>query len=102
MKMDRDFLSIGVPFVAGGAVFLLIAFATGIVTLGGTSRTDVAAARIDERATICFDAATAHLNASGKQAGQTAAALAQEFTITSGDKGTDALVQEECRKKLGE
>lgn len=100
--MKKDVFEVGVPFIAGGVVFLLLAAGTGIITTSGTSRTDVAAARINERATMCFDAATAHLNASGQQAGQTAAALAQEFAIASGDKRTDTLVQEECRKKLAE
>jgi hypothetical protein len=101
-EMNRDLFSIGVPFLAGGIVFLLLCFGTGIVTASSTSRMNVAMARVDERATMCFDAATAHILTSGGQVGGPASsALAEQFFTTSGDKRTDTLVQEQCRKKLG-
>jgi hypothetical protein len=100
--MNKDLFSIGVPFVAGGVVFLLLAFGTGIITATSTSRTNIALARVDERALMCFDAASAYLLAHGADAnGATHATLAEQFLATSGDKRTDTLVREACQKKLG-
>jgi hypothetical protein len=102
MFKDRDWFLIGVPFVAGGIVFLLLCFGTGIVTATSTSRTNVAMARVDERAIICFDAATAYLSTpDGQLHPPERAALAAQFLTASGDKRTDTLVGEACRKKLG-
>jgi hypothetical protein len=100
-KDHRDLFLIGVPFVAGGIVFLLVAFATGLVTTTSASRTNIAMARIDERATMCFDAATAFLSTEGSGTSTpTNAALAEQFFATSGDKRTDTLVRERCQKML--
>jgi hypothetical protein len=100
-KQHKDLFLIGVPFLAGGVVFLLVAFATGLVTASSTSRANVAMARVDERATMCFDAATAYLaTAQGQADGPITRALAEQFSIASGDARTDTLVQEACRKKL--
>ena len=100
--MKKDLFLIGVPFVAGGVVFLLLAFGTGIVTTTSTSRINIAMARVDERATMCFDAASAYLLTRGAEPnGPTNASLAEQFFTTSGDKRTDTLVREECQKRLG-
>ena len=100
--MQKDLFSIGVPFIGGGVVFLLLAFGTGIVTATSTSRMDIAMARVDERATMCFDAATAFLaTAEGQAVGTVKREFAEQFFVASGDRRTDTLVQDECRKKLG-
>jgi hypothetical protein len=102
MMKDRDWFMLGVPFVAGGIVFLLLCFGTGIITATSTSRANLAMARIDERATICFDAATAFLSTPDGQLNPPATqALAEQILTASGDKRTDTLVGEASRKKLG-
>ena len=99
--MKKDWFLLGVPFVAGGIVFLLAAYLTGIVTPTSTSRMNVAMARVDERATMCFDAATAFLSAQVPGTAVLASAtLAEQFLSASGDKRTDTLVREQCQKKL--
>jgi hypothetical protein len=100
-KDHRDLFLLGVPFVAGGIVCLLAAFATGLITTTSAARTDIAMARIDERATICFEAATAFLSTeSSGTSVPTNAALAEQFFATSGDKRTDTLIRERCQKML--
>jgi hypothetical protein len=98
----KDLFSIGVPFVAGGVVFLLLAFGTGIITATSTARMSASLARIDERASMCFDAATAFLaTAQGQAAGPITREFAEKFSIASGNRTTDTMVQDQCRKKLG-
>jgi hypothetical protein len=98
----RDLFSIGVPFVAGGVVALLIGFSTGMFTATSTSLANVVSARVDERATICFEAVSAYLLTPDGQIQEAAARalLPAQFLIASGDKRTDTRVKEECRKKL--
>ena len=101
MFKDRDRFLIGVPFIGGGVIFLLLAFGSGIITATNTARANVALARIDERATICFDAATAYLSTPDGQGQAPASAdLVAQFVTASGDKRTDTMVGEACRKKL--
>jgi hypothetical protein len=105
MKMkntDRDLFSIGVPFVAGGVVALLLGFGSGMFTATSTSLMNVSSARVDERATICFEAVSAYLLTADGQLQEAAARalLPERFLIASGDKRTDTRVKEECRKKL--
>ncbi len=100
--MKTPYFDVGVPFVAGGVVFMLIAYGTGLMTASNTASADVAAARIDERAVMCQEAAAAHL---AQQAGAPAAAgqakaLAEQFYISSGDITKDRAGREECSRKL--
>jgi hypothetical protein len=100
--MKTPYFEVGVPFVAGGVVFMLIAYSTGLMTASNTARADVAAARIDERALMCQEAAVAYLaqNAGGAGAADQAKALAEQFYISSGDVSKDRAGREECSRKL--
>ena len=105
--MKRNLFDVTVPFTAGGVVFLLLAFASGIVTPTNSARSDVAMARIDERATICHEAAMTVLaeatqpqDFSGIKGRQLRDSLARDFVIPSGDARTDRRVLEECSKRL--
>jgi hypothetical protein len=105
--MKKDLFDLGVPFAAGGVVFLLAAFASGAVTATNTSQLNVAKARIDERATICQEAAmtvlaeaTQPTDFSGVEGKKRRDALAMDFVIPSGDDRTDRLVLDECSKRL--
>ena len=105
--MNRDLFEVIVPFAAGGIVLLLLGFASGLITTTSSARSDVAMARIDERATICHEAAMASLaeatepvDFTGMEGRQRRNALASDFVIASGDDRTDRLVLEECSKRL--
>jgi hypothetical protein len=105
--MKTPYFDVGVPFIAGGVVFLLIAYGTGLMTAANTARANVAAARIDERAIICQEAAIAYLaEKAGNPSGVTSAeaeqrkALAEQFYVSSGDVSKDRAGREECSKKL--
>lgn len=102
--MKKEIFPIAVPFIAGAIVFGLFAMATGIVTPTSTSDRNIALARIDERAMICFDAATAHMAAAETvAAGVTPTvkqAVAADFISASGDRQTDSMVREACQRKL--
>jgi hypothetical protein len=105
--MKKNLFDLGVPFAAGGVVFLLATFASGSITATSTAQMNVAKARIDERATICQDAAktvlaesTQAMDFSGVQGKKRRDALAMDFVIPSGDARTDRLVLEECSKRL--
>lgn len=100
--MDRDYFQIGVPFLAGGIVFMLVAYGTGLMTASNTARADVLAARIDERASMCQEAAVAYLaqNAGGPGAAEQAKALAEQFYVATGDVNNDRAGREECSRKL--
>ena len=105
--MKKDVFDVGIPFAAGGVVFLLAAFASGIVTPTQSAQSDVAMARINERATICHEAAMTVLaeatqpqDFSGIGGRQLRDSVARDFVIPSGDAGTDRLVLEECSKRL--
>ena len=52
----------GVPFVAGGAIFLFVAFVTGAATLSNNARELADEARAEERWSICNDPAAAPLS----------------------------------------
>ena len=97
--MKTPYFEVGVPFVAGGVVFMLIAYGTGLMTASNTAKADVAAARIDERAVMCQEAAVAHLAGAPAAADQTRA-LAEQFYISSGDVTKDRAGREECSRKL--
>ena len=58
--MKKDLFTLGVPFVAGGIVFLLAGFTTGLMTTSSDARLGAQNARVDARASICQKAATAH------------------------------------------
>jgi hypothetical protein len=105
--MKRDLFDLGVPFAAGGVVFLLGAFASGAVTPTNIAQLNVAMARVDERATICQEAAMTVLaeatqtdDFSGLAGKKRRDALAMDFVIPSGDARTDRLVLDECSKRL--
>jgi hypothetical protein len=105
--MKKDVFDVAVPFTAGGVIFLLLAFTSGIVTPTDSARSDVAMARIDERATICHEAAMTVLaestqpqDFSGFGGRQLRDSLARDFVIPSGDAGTDRLVLQECSNRL--
>jgi hypothetical protein len=100
--MKTPYFDIGVPFIAGGIVFMLIAYGTGLMTASNTAKANVAAARIDERAVMCQAAAVAYLaqNAGGPGAADQAKALAEQFYVSSGDVSKDRAGREECSRKL--
>ncbi len=102
--MKKEIFPIAVPFIAGGIVFALFAMATGIVTPTSTSEKNIALARIDERATICFDAATAQMAAAEVVAAGVTQTVKQvvaaDFVSASGDRQTDTMVREACQRKL--
>jgi hypothetical protein len=100
--MKTPYFDIGVPFVAGGIVFMLIAYGTGLMTASNTASADVAAARIDERAIMCQEAAVAYLaqNAGGPGAADQAKALAEQFYVATGNVNNDRAGREECSRKL--
>jgi hypothetical protein len=100
--MKTPYFDIGVPFVAGGIVFMLIAYGTGLMTASNTARADVVAARIDERAIMCQEAAIAYLaqKAGGTGAADQAKALAEQFYVATGDVNNDRAGREECSRKL--
>jgi hypothetical protein len=90
-----------VPFVAGGVVFMLIAYGTGLMTASNTARADVVAARIDERAIMCQEAAVAYLaQNAGAGAADQAKALAEQFYVATGNVNNDRAGREECSRKL--
>jgi hypothetical protein len=102
--MKTPYFDVGVPFLAGGVVFLLIAYGTGAMTAVNTANANVAAARIDERAIMCQEAAVAYL---AQKSGIPAAgeadmpkALAEQFYVASGDVSKDRAGREECSRKL--
>ena len=106
---NRPYFEVGVPFLAGGVVFLLIAYVTGAMTAVNTANANVAAARIDERAIICQEAAVAYLaqkpdqtpgGVAGAEAADLRKALAEQFYVASGDVSRDRTGREECSKKL--
>ena len=105
--MKKDLFDLGVPFLGGGVVFLLATFASGAITATSTAQLNVAKARIDERATICQDAAmtvlaesTQPMDFSGVEGKKRRDSLAMDFVIPSGDARTDRLVLQECSKRL--
>jgi hypothetical protein len=102
--MKKSLFELGVPFIAGGVIFMLAAYGTGLMTASNTARANVAAARIDERAVMCQEAAVAYLAQKAEQTPGAAAAvpkvLAEQFLVASGDAGKDRMVLEECARKL--
>jgi hypothetical protein len=103
--MKKSLFDLGVPFLAGGVLFLLTAYGTGLVTASNTARENVAAARIDERAVMCQEAAVAYLAHKAEQTPVAAAtdlpkALAEQFFVATGDARRDRMVLEECTRKL--
>jgi hypothetical protein len=105
--MKKNLFDLGVPFAAGGVVFLLATFASGSITATSTAQMNVAKARIDERATICQEAAmtvlaesTQPTDFSGLPGKKLRDSLAMDFVIPSGDAQKDRLVLQECSKRL--
>jgi hypothetical protein len=100
--MKTPYFEVGVPFVAGGVVFMLIAYGTGLMTASNTARANVVAARIDERAIMCQEAAVAYLaqNAGGPGAAEQAKVLAEQFYVATGNVNNDRAGREECSRKL--
>jgi hypothetical protein len=106
--MNRPYFDMGVPFLAGGVVFLLVAYLTGAMTATNTANANVAAARIDERAIMCQEAAVAYLTHKAEQtpagvaadAADLPKALAEQFYVASGDISKDRAGREECTRKL--
>lgn len=107
--MRKSLFDLGVPFLGGGVIFLLVAFGTGAITATNTSTANVAMARIDERAAMCQEAALAYLAETGKQvpadrsgteARDLTKALADKFFLTTGDVTKDKMIKEACSSKL--
>jgi hypothetical protein len=106
--MKSDLFTLGVPFVAGGIVFLLAGFGSGLVTTSSDARLSAQNARDDARANICEKAATAHFAEIGEKMpdfeGMTGRderkALAADFLVSSGDEKIDRLALESCSEKL--
>ncbi len=110
LKLKNPVFDIGLPFLGGGVVILLSFYGLGWITPTNTARNNVEAARIDERASVCQQAAIAHLaevgdirvlNETGVLAREMRDALAEEFVLESGDAVKDRLVREACSSKLG-
>ena len=106
--MKKDLFTLGVPFVAGGIVFLLAGFTTGLMTTSSDARLGAQNARVDARANICQEAATAHFAEIGEampdfegMAGREQRdAVAAEFLISSGNESIDRLALKSCSEKL--
>jgi hypothetical protein len=108
-EVKRDFFDIGVPFLSGGVVFLLGLYGLGMITPTNVARDRLAQALVNDRATLCQQAALTHLatvgdttplNATGMAAREMRDALAAEFFTESGDVVRDRLVREACSQKL--
>jgi putative Ca2+/H+ antiporter (TMEM165/GDT1 family) len=107
---NRDYFEIGVPFLAGGVVFLLGFYLLGLIVPANVARNTVTAALVHERAVLCHKAAIAYIaevgdktdfKAAGMAAREARDALAAKFTIESDDVKNDRLVRDACRDMLG-
>jgi hypothetical protein len=102
--VKQGLFEIAVPFLAGGIVFLLIGFGTGIIGTIGSSNINIAAARVDERATFCVAAAQVVLERTGESVDAMDTAQKRTFVATlippSEDKRSDTLVMEQCADRL--
>ncbi len=100
----QDAFEFGVPFLAGGIVSLLVGFGTGLIGTTGSSDINIAAARVNERATFCVAAAQAVLKRTGESVEAMDTAKKRTFVAAlippSEDKRSDTLVMEQCANRL--
>jgi hypothetical protein len=107
--LKRDLFDVGVPFFGGGVVFLLGLYGLGMITPTSVAQDRLAQALVNDRATLCQQAALAHLadagdttplNATGMAAREMRDELAAAFFTESGDLVRDRLVRAACSQKL--
>jgi hypothetical protein len=95
---------VAVPFIAGGIVFLLVGFGTGVIGTTGSSNINITAARVNERATFCVAAAQVALERTGEnvEAMDTSQkrTLVEALIPPSEDRRSDTLVKEQCADRL--
>ena len=100
----QDAFEFAVPFLAGGIVSLLVGFGTGLIGTTGSSDINIAAARVNERATFCVAAAQAVLERTGESVEALDTAKKRTFVTAlippSDDKRSDTLVMEQCADRL--
>jgi hypothetical protein len=107
--MQKDYFDIGVPFVAGGVVFLLAFYLLGLIVPANVAWEQVTSAVVHDRAISCHKAVVAHLAEIGdttdlKVTGMESRAmrdeLAAEFTVDTDDVSRDRLVRQACSEML--
>ena len=73
---NRDYFEVGVPFIGGGVVFLLVFYLLGLMVPSNVARSTVTAALVHERAVLCHKAAVAYIAEVGDKTDFKAAGMA--------------------------